>query len=145
MLSEFEKALAFHEDLEKTARKLTEQANAERNEQCRVIQNDLKLAKLIEYALMEPKDSTAFAIGKAYLRMFQRKCKPHGDLLQHLLLKELNDEQNMTERKGSNNDSDKGKSATDTSEPETAAIREGESGTAGIHPAVSATEPGKGC
>lgn len=146
MLSEeFEKALVFHEDLEETARRLMEQANTERNEQYRRIQVDLKTAKLIEYALMEPKNSAAFALGKAYLRTFQKKHKPHGDVISHLLLKELDDKQNTTERKERDNDKGKGKSATGTSEPKTAVIREGERSAKNICPGVSATEPGEGC
>lgn len=103
MLSEFEKALVFREDLDATARRLQEQANKQRDERHAEIGKDLQFAKLIEYALLEPKTSGPYAIGKAYWRMFQRRHNPDGNQLAHLLLKAVDDD-NIKGRGTGNNE-----------------------------------------
>lgn len=144
MLSEFEKALVFHEDLDRTARQLTEQANAERNERCRQIQHDLQVAQLIQYALLEPRETGVFAIGKAYLRMFQRKHNPHGDVLAHLLMKEAECEDTKERKETRTHEPDEGNTAKTASQYDDGTIREGEESETGIHKPVPEETSGKG-
>ena len=144
MLSAFERALVFHDDLEKTARRLEEQANAERNERCRQIRHDLQFAQLIQYALLEPKETGAYAIGKAYLRMFQRKHNPHGDVIAHLLMKEAERENTDERKETGTNEPDERDPAKATSQQDNGTVREGEGSTTAIHKPVSKETPGKG-
>ena len=88
MIDELAKALACNQDLDEVARRLEEQAKAEQQERIRQITHDLGIAKLIQYGLCEPKESSAYAICKAYLRTYKRKYCPGGDKLAHQLLKE---------------------------------------------------------
>lgn len=144
MLSEFEKALVFHEDLDSAARRLTEQANAERNERCRQIQHDLQFAKIIQYALLEPRETGVFAIGKAYLRMFQQKHNPHGDVIAHLLMKEAKREDAEERKELGTHEPDKGQAKT-ANQHDSGTVRASESGAATVHKPVSKEAPGKGC
>ena len=105
VLTEFEIALVHHTDLELTAQQLMRQADVQRNERKQEIEHDLRYAKLIQQALLEPTGSGIYSIAKAYLKQFQKRHNPHGDILAHQLKKEAENDQPRKGREETNHES----------------------------------------
>lgn len=140
MLSEFEIALVQNSDLEQTAQMLMHQADVRRDEQRQVINHDLRFAKLIRQALLEPSGSGMYCIAKAYLKQFQKRHNPHGDILAHQLMKEAGDNQPQKGRGNDNYESDNARTG------KTTGIESAFSGSTGseecVYPAVQENTQG---
>lgn len=97
MIDDFERAVAFGNDLETVRKRLCEAAQREYNERLLQISRDFDEARLILFGLAQPTQTTAYGIARGMQRFYHRKHYS-GPSLAEMLMRDVRKEEWMDKR-----------------------------------------------